>query len=406
MTATCGPPRLGHGKERYDGADGSRRCSGGALPRFKIPATGFRNYWNPILPAAEVGRKPKPVRLLNEDIVLYRDAGKLFALEDRCPHRGVRLSLGSCDYAGSGTISCPYHGWTFDGASGQLVAALMDGPDSPIVRKVAIKSYPVREHAGLIWVFVGDMAPVPLDDDLPEFIADQATFFSIVRYCDYKANWRWLVDNWPHDHHGPYVHRTSPELLFQPMLPFGMTVTTTPLPNDKGIAVDGVNGITSGDYADLGTFPRNNWWRFMTPAGRGKTEGFESSNARRRYGIQHQFETRLPGMVVVGRQSGEYCLVQWATPIDETTTRCFNINNWRQHGTLRALYDRAHYYLWRGWAHDGIFSGQDKRMVEGLVPGPERPSKTDAGVIAWRKYAGAHARRAPDQDSLRHRGAA
>jgi hypothetical protein len=111
-------------------------------------------------------------------------------------------------------------------------------------------------------------------------------------------------------------------------------------------------------------------------------------------------------MVVVGRQSGEYCLVQWATPIDETTTRCFNINNWRRHGTLRGLYDRAHYYLWRGWAHDGTFSGQDKRMVEGLVPGPERLSKTDAGVIAWRKYAGAHARRAPEQDSLRHRGAA
>jgi hypothetical protein len=85
--------------------------------------------------------------------------------------------------------------------------------------------------------------------------------------------------------------------------------------------------------------------------------------------IQHQFETRLPGMVVVGRQSGEYCLVQWATPIDETATRCFNINNWRRHGTLRALYERAHYYLWHGWAHDGIFSGQDKKMVEALVPG-------------------------------------
>jgi len=102
-------------------------------------------------------------------------------------------------------------------------------------------------------------------------------------------------------------------------------------------------------------------------------------------------------MVVVGRQSGEHCLVQWAAPIDETTTRCLNINNWRRHGTLRAMYDRANYYLWRGWAHDGIVSGEDKRMVEALVPGPERLSKTDAGVIAWRKYAGTHARRAPEQ---------
>ena len=50
-------------------------------------------------------------------------------------------------------------------------------------------------------------------------------------------------------------------------------------------------------------------------------------------------------------------------------------------------------YLWRGWAHDRIFSDQDKAMVEALVPGPERLSKTDVGVIYWRKFAGMHARR-------------
>jgi nitrite reductase/ring-hydroxylating ferredoxin subunit len=375
--------------------------------RFNIPATGFRNYWYPIVTAGEVGRKPKAVRLLGEDIVLFRDAGKLFALEDRCPHRGVKLSIGACEYAGTGSISCPYHGWTFDGATGQLIAALMDGPDSPINRKVRIKSYPVRQHAGLIFLFVGDMEPVPLEDDLPEFVADQDKFFTIARYVDYKANWRWLVDNWPNDHHGPYVHRSSPELIFQPVLPFGMTVTATPIPGNKGIGVDGRNGITSGYFAGLGTFPQKNWWRFMKPVGRGKTEGFENSPARVKYGIQHQFETRLPGAVVVGRQSGEYCLVQWATPIDANTTRCFNVNNWRRHSPWRSLYDRFNYYVWRGWAHDWIFSGQDKKMIENVVPGPERLSKTDAGVIAWRKYAGSHARRPPEQQQeMRQRGAA
>jgi phenylpropionate dioxygenase-like ring-hydroxylating dioxygenase large terminal subunit len=73
--------------------------------RFNIPATGFRNYWYPILTAGEIGRKPKAVRLLGEDIVLFRDAGKLFALEDRCPHRGVKLSIGACEYAGTGSTS-------------------------------------------------------------------------------------------------------------------------------------------------------------------------------------------------------------------------------------------------------------------------------------------------------------
>jgi len=368
----------------------------GELPyrRFGIPKDGFENYWNPIITSAELGKKPKGVKLLGRDIVLFRDGPKLFALDDRCPHRGVRLSLGTCSYPGSGTISCPYHGWTFDGASGNLVAALMDGPDSPIVRKVTTGTYPVREHAGLIWVFVGEMA-VGLEEDLPDYIADQSAFFTISTYVDYKCNWRMLVDNWPHDHHGPYAHRSSPELMFQPVLPFGMTVVTEKLPGDKGLVVDGTNGVTKAEYPGLGSFPPAEWWRVMKPAGRGATEGWAKSKAAQVYGITHQFETRLPGTVVIGRQSGEYALVQWATPIDANTTRCFNINNWRRRGRWREILDRVHYYAWRGWAHDGIFSGQDKRMVEALLPGPERLSKTDAGVIAWRKFAGTHARR-PD----------
>ena len=86
----------------------------GELPyrRFNIPKLGFENYWYPIVTTRDVKRKPRAVRLLGRDIVLFRDGGKLFALEDRCPHRGVKLSAGKCEYAGSGSISCPYHGWT------------------------------------------------------------------------------------------------------------------------------------------------------------------------------------------------------------------------------------------------------------------------------------------------------
>ncbi len=112
----------------------------GELPyrRYGIPKLGFENYWYPIILESELGHKPKAVRLLGRDVVLFRDGGRLFALEDRCPHRGVKLSLGHCNYPGSGTVSCPYHGWTFEGTSGRLVAALMEGPDAPIVGKVGV----------------------------------------------------------------------------------------------------------------------------------------------------------------------------------------------------------------------------------------------------------------------------
>ncbi len=363
--------------------------------RHGIPKMGFRNYWYPILLSSELRKKPRPVRIMGEDRAMYRDGGKIYAVQDRCPHRGVKLSAGSCLYPGTGTITCPYHGWTFSGDDGRLKAKLMDGPDAKIVNKIQVKSYPVREHAGLIWIFMGDMDAVPIEDDLPSFIADQDSFFTISRHVDYKANWRLLVDNWPNDHHAPFAHRNAPELIFQPILPFAMTVVTKPLADGRGIAFDGEDGITHADYEGLGSFPHNNWWRFMKPTGRGKVSGYETSKAYQVYGIRNQFEVRLPGLVVVGRQSGEYCLVQWATPIDANTTRCFNINNWRRLGPLRGMFDRLHYYAWRGWAHDWLFSGQDKEIVEYHVPGPEVLSKTDAGVVAWRRYAGANARQPP-----------
>jgi hypothetical protein len=131
----------------------------------------------------------------------------------------------------------------------------------------------------------------------------------------------------------------------------------------------------------------------MKPTGRGNTSGFENSKAHKVYGIKNQSELWLPGLTVVGRLSGEYSLIQWAVPIDANTTRCFNINNWRRLGRARELYERAHYYLFRSWAHDRLFSDQDKVLIESTVPGPERLSKSDTGVIAWRKFAGANARR-------------
>ncbi len=375
----------------------------GEMPyrRYGIPKFGFENYWYPIILASELRRKPKAVRLLGHDIVLFRDAGKLFALEDRCPHRGVKLSLGQCSYKGSGTISCPYHGWTFDGASGHLVAALMEGPDAPIVRKVEVPSYPVQVHAGLVWLWIGRMTPSNLVDDVPDWIGNQDSFFNISMYTDYRCNWRCLVDNWPQDHHAQYVHRNAPELIFQPQLPYALNLDPKPLEQNKGLAIKRSGGMTGADYPGLGRFPKDEWWRFMKPTGRGATTGFENSKARKVYGIKNQSELWLPGLTVVGRLSGEYSLIQWAVPIDGETTRCFNINNWRRMSRAREFLDRSHYYLFRRWVHDRLFSDQDKALVESTVPGPEHLSRTDVGVIAWRKFAGAFARRPREDQSAK-----
>jgi phenylpropionate dioxygenase-like ring-hydroxylating dioxygenase large terminal subunit len=67
-----------------------------------VPELGFRNYWYPVLAGWRLKRRAKAVRVLGEDIVLFRDAGKVYALSERCPHRGARLSQGKASTPAAG----------------------------------------------------------------------------------------------------------------------------------------------------------------------------------------------------------------------------------------------------------------------------------------------------------------
>ena len=102
--------------------------------RHLLPKTGLRNYWYPGIPKRKIPkRRPIQVRMLGEEICFYRGSqGQAVAVLDICPHRGARLSEGTCHWKGS--VSCPYHGWTFDD-QGKNVAVLSEGPDSKICGK-------------------------------------------------------------------------------------------------------------------------------------------------------------------------------------------------------------------------------------------------------------------------------
>ena len=361
--------------------------------RFDLPAAGFRNYWYPILLSRQLGRKPRAVKLLGDDIVLFRDGGRVHALADRCPHRGAKLSIGKCQFAGSGTISCPYHGWTFKGETGECVAAIMEGPDSRVPGSIGVRAYPATERRGMVWVYVGEMAPLPFEEDAPELVVDEEHVMTISAVEDYACNWRLLTDNWTNEHHGPYVHGNSPELVFQPLPPFNLALSVVDHGNGRSIGVRGAGGINAAEFPGLGRYPRSTWHRFLKPTGRGARGNWEKTVAYTEHGVLTPSAVRLPGMVTVARPSGLYFLIQWAVPLNENHTRLFNINCFRRRGFWRALYDRVHYAVWRGWAHDWIFSGEDKTVVEQIVNGRERLSKTDIGVIGWRKFASANARR-------------
>ena len=140
-----------------------------------VPPLGFREYWYPALWKKEVGAKaPKHVELLGENIVFFRGKdGTASALIDWCPHRNARLSLGISEFPG--TITCPYHGYTFDG-TGQCVAGLIDHPESPVVPKMRAKSYPTAEYQDVVYIWMGETDPVPLEDDLPAELLDERNY--------------------------------------------------------------------------------------------------------------------------------------------------------------------------------------------------------------------------------------
>ncbi|KWS04226.1 Vanillate O-demethylase oxygenase subunit [Lysobacter capsici AZ78] len=104
--------------------------------------------WFPALCTDRLGHKPVAVTVLDRPIVLGRARdGRLFALEDRCPHRHAPLSAGTFTESG---IACPYHGWRFD-ADGRLCEIPGMPADCPLPQ-VRVRNIAVREHDGLIWL--------------------------------------------------------------------------------------------------------------------------------------------------------------------------------------------------------------------------------------------------------------
>ncbi|MGH8059765.1 MAG: Rieske 2Fe-2S domain-containing protein, partial [Candidatus Entotheonellia bacterium] len=119
----------------------------------------MRRYWQPIAAAVELDDDPvKPVRLLGESLVLYRDRkGRLGLIGDTCPHRRMSLLYGVPEEEG---LRCAYHGWMFN-KTGQCIEMPAEAPDSTFPRKVKTTAYPVEELCGLIFAYLGP-EPAPL----------------------------------------------------------------------------------------------------------------------------------------------------------------------------------------------------------------------------------------------------
>jgi phthalate 4,5-dioxygenase oxygenase subunit len=163
----------------------------------------MRRYWQPaaLLDELQSLRPVVPVRLLGEDLVLFRDeAGKLGLIGRACPHRGADLCFGRLE--GNG-LRCPFHGWQFD-RNGQCLEQPGEPVGSTMHERIKNTAYPVVEKNGIIFAYLGPGDP-PV---LPNFDCFRAPDTHVFAFKGkWACNWLQAMEVGIDPAHASFLHR-------------------------------------------------------------------------------------------------------------------------------------------------------------------------------------------------------
>jgi phenylpropionate dioxygenase-like ring-hydroxylating dioxygenase large terminal subunit len=184
----------------------------------------LRRYWHPVAASTELGDRPRKVRVLGEDLVLFRDRkGRAGLLYPRCMHRGTTLYYGRVEAEG---IRCCYHGWLFD-----VEGRCLDQPCEPEGGRhrdqVRQPWYPVEERYGLVFAYLGPPAkkPVlPLYDNLESLSPEETLWVAVGGFGStgdgslavVPCSWLHMNDNVMDPFHVQVLHSTFSGAQFHP----------------------------------------------------------------------------------------------------------------------------------------------------------------------------------------------
>ena len=172
----------------------------------------LRHYWHPVAlldefnPALDprMGIRPvKAVKLLGQDLVLFKNAEGAFGLLDRdCPHRGADLAYGRNEGDG---LRCPFHGWKFD-VTGQCLETPAEPKGSVLCTRIKQRNYPVQERSGILFAWMGaeGSAPPPLPE-LDCFKAPGTHTFAFKGL--WHCNWLQAFEVGIDPAHASFLHR-------------------------------------------------------------------------------------------------------------------------------------------------------------------------------------------------------
>lgn len=255
----------------------------------------LRRYWHPIARSEEASTRPRAVRVLGEDLILYRDSGGTPGLlTPRCCHRGTSLFYGRVEQDG---IRCPYHGWLF-AADGRC----LDQPCEPDCgrNKASYRQpwYPVAEYHGLVFAYLGPAQRQPvlprydvfedLGDDEEVMVVDHFAFGGPI---DAPCNWFQTHENAMDPYHVFILHNAISGHQFDPRLEI---------------------------------WPQISWQRHESGVTATQDRALPDGTT-----LHRVTETRVPTIRVIPTPTltvlGPTNNMSWALPIDDTHTRVYTM---------------------------------------------------------------------------------
>lgn len=371
--------------------------------RYRDAAIGFRNHWYPAMRSADIAEdEVKPVTILGEDILFKRVKGRVYAVQNSCAHRGYRFSDNVECYTRN-TITCPVHAFTFNLRNGELVTIPGD-PDSPLIGELKLRAYPIEEINDLVFIFIGDITPPPLADDVPpRFFADGLTVVAAVNVeCD--CNWRIAADSGFDPNH-IFLHKHN-DLLKELQLPFPIATRLKDGDTFAEIELiegDGPKGVTDRLSATVPVYEHSfecdgetGTMRSMYPPDGPEgmaAQGFGAIEGSLWLpGVLNVNPWPIPGMthfewwVPIDEHRHRYfiCWGKWVTEPDaQQAFREEIANKWIRLGFEN--FNRYDVLLNNGM--QAYYAGGDRYYGEGYVL-----SRTDGGTIAWQRLASRHNR--------------
>ena len=251
----------------------------------------LRRFWQPVAFSRDLGDVPRRIRIMGEDLVVFRDrSGRVGLLQLHCSHRGTSLEFGIPTERG---LRCCYHGWVFD-VDGRILETPGEPADSTLRHRLCHGAYPTHEFGGLVFAYMGPLERRPAFPtydtfELPDFELHPAAGFVL------PCNWLQIKDNSMDPVHTSFLHALSSGYHFTPA--FGALAELDWQEMPYGMLYAATRRV--GDFV---------WVRICD---------FMAPNV-------HQFTRELEE--AAGERIGyRPVVIRWAVPLDDTVTMNFEL---------------------------------------------------------------------------------